>query len=273
MALSIVISGVADPTKVPLGGSVTLTASKDASSYAWVVLSKPPGSSAPITNALSKSCSVSLSAEGSYLIQLTINAGTLFTETATCAPAIRELESHERIPALGETTENTDWAQAAVDRILKRVARMEDVGVAVGVLANAIPATGLSNTYQINDVVLVNGKVGLSSGDDARNVPQYAHAWAGSRRYVDGVLGVIEGVVDGSSLAVGKRVRVRHTGLVEGLTGSPLVGDPVYVNNSGRLSLLPGTVVRQVGTVAAAAGGSYDAMISGMSGHTITLLA
>lgn len=262
MALSIVISGVADPTKVPLGGSVTLTASKDASSYAWVVLSKPPGSSAPITNAMSKTCSVSLSHEGSYLIQLTINGGTLLAETATCAPAVRELETGERIPALGETTENTDWAQAAVDKTLQRVTRMQDIGAFVGKTETLLPA---------NTVVRISGKSLI--GADNRPVAVLEKALATSVAGVSGLLGVIVSAANGDTVVVGL-VRVLTTGLLTGVPKggmSPVKDKPVFVSNTGALSLTPGDVLRQIGSVANVESSTFDVALSGLGGQAIIL--
>lgn len=264
MPLSIVVNGGSgDPTDISLGSTVTLESSIVATSYAWTVVSQPLGAAVLITNASSKSCSFVASLEGSYLIQLVTNFGNPSSQQkATCAPAVRELETGERIPALGETTENTDWAQAAVDKILRRVARMSDVGSYVGRTTSVLPA---------NNVVRISGKTTI--GADNRPVPTVVQALATDINNVSGLLGVVVSAANGGATLSGL-VRVLTTGLLvdvakAGMT--PSVGNPVFVSDTGTLSLSPGTVLRQVGSVVAVSSTTFDVALSGLGGTPILL--
>lgn len=263
MPLSIVINGGSgDPTDVPLDSVVTLESSITAGSYAWTVVSQPSGAVISITNATSKSCSFVASLEGSYLIQLVTNFGQSSQQKATCAPAVRELETGERIPALGETTENTDWAQTAVDKTLRRVTRLKDAGAFVGKIVTLLPA---------NTVVRISGKALI--GDDDRPVAVLEKALATTVAGVSGHLGVIVSAADGDAVAVGL-VRVLTTGLLTNVPKgglSPAKDNPVFVSNTGTLSLTPGDVLRQIGVVANVESTTFDVSLSGLGGMPIIL--
>lgn len=63
--------------------------------------------------------------------------------------------------------------------------------------------------------------------------------------------------------ASGTAVILALFGIVEGLSGSPALGDPVYVGDDGFPSLTFGTNHRQIGGVTATGGGTYDFLFMG----------
>jgi hypothetical protein len=63
-------------------------------------------------------------------------------------------------------------------------------------------------------------------------------------------MGVIVGAVDGGAIANGTLIIVRVDGILPAASlNAAVLGNAVFVNNSGALSLTPGTNVRRIGTV------------------------
>ena len=72
-------------------------------------------------------------------------------------------------------------------------------------------------------------------------------------------LGIVLGLADGSggSIGAGDLVTVLRRGVYGTVAGSPSVGDPVYLSDTGIPSLTQGTYARRIGTVVSAGGGTY----------------
>lgn len=237
----------------------------DEATYEWTIVSQPSGSpNAVLSDASIQAPTFTANKEGSYLVELIVNKDLIDQKVDRVVVAVRELETRNRIPAAYETIENnaeTGWANTAVDQILQRVTRFADQGVIVGTVGEA----GLVPL----DVVYVSDVTTIATGlPGEREVPLWDKASAASQATVSGLLGVLLGGVNGSPApAVGSLVRVAVLKLVRsvdlGTTGEP-DGTPVYVDDAGKVSLTPGTIIRQIGTTIDEMGsGSYGIWVTG----------
>lgn len=247
--------GVSDDNVV-LGSTVTLYSVTTAMTYDWAIVSQPAGPNDALVTPTQQSASFVATKEGSYLVRLTIDQGLPGESTQQLVAAVRELETGDRIPAIGETTENSandGWANP-VDAILERVTRFTDAGVLPGVAGTS----GLS----VGDIVYASGVYELASGlPGARYVASWTKALASSAPTVQGVYGVLVSSVNGGIIATHDVIAVQTTGLWRGVSGSPTVGDAVFISDLGDFALSAGTLTRQIGTVCAVAGGLYDVMV------------
>jgi hypothetical protein len=232
-----------------LGGETT---------YLWSILSQPEGPTDALSATTILSPTFTPTKEGSYLIRLIVNFGLPSEQTDLVIAAVRELETRERIPAAGETTENsptTGWANTAVDRILQRVTRLEDAGVVVG----AVGAAGLvaGNVLWVNDTTTI--ATGLP---DQRTLPVFDIASAAVLSTIQNDVAILISGVDGNPApALGDLCRILAAGLYTGVPyvgPAPTVGDPVYVSDAGDLSLTSGTYPRIVGNVVKDNGTTFD---------------
>jgi YrbI family 3-deoxy-D-manno-octulosonate 8-phosphate phosphatase len=243
-----------------LGTLVTLSNNGlgDETTYLWSILSQPEGPADVLSSTTILSPTFTPTKEGSYLIRLIVNLGQPNEQTDQVIAAVRELETRERIPAAGETTENnasTGWANTAVDNVLQRVTRLEDSGYFIGVTGAAGMVAG--NVVWIDDTTTI--ATGLPG---QRTVPVVDLAPANVLTAIQNDVAILVSGVDGSPTpASGDLVRVLSSGLFLGVPyvgPAPSVGDPVYVSDSATLSLTAGTYPRVVGNVARASGGTFD---------------
>ena len=142
---------------LPLNTVVTLTSVDTAlHSYTWAIVSQPEGTIDPIIGS-GQSVTFYPTKEGSYLVKLTVDFGYPSESSQQLIAAVRELETGNRIPAIGETTENSvndGWANP-VDAILQRVTRFTNAGVLPGVAAESLV---------VGDVVYASDTYTLASG-------------------------------------------------------------------------------------------------------------
>ena len=256
---------------IPLGATVQLKNETSATSYQWALVTQPAGlpldtfTGAPPPGSSSDDPEPSfvITKEGSYLIRLIINDGLADEAQGTIICAVKELQTGNRIPAAQETTEvdpDEGWAVEAVSDILQRVTRLTDSGFFV---AKAMEALAPGNVVHLSGIGTI--ATGLPG---ERSIPLVKIAHGGWLVDIDGPLGVMVGNTAGQSLEVtaGELCRVMIYGAIPAyaLGAGGNVGDPVYVNNAGQLSLTAGDYVRQVGDVAAVvvAGSTYDIAIS-----------
>lgn len=258
-------------TDLPLNTLVALSNNDNtgATAWEWTIISQPAGPADVLSSLNTSTSSFTPTKEGSYLIRLVVNKGLAGEATNQVVAAVRELETRSRIPAAGETVEvdsNNGWANAAVSEILQRVTRFEDNGYLVGKADAALTP---------QQVVHISDAVEIAAGlPGQRTVAAFDVAYANIMNHLYGTLGVYISQVDGTAGAsAGDLVRVLTQGPLSGVSlgGSGSVGEPVYVNDLGGLSLVPGTNSRQVGTIAHAPGaGVYDLWISGIGGASGT---
>lgn len=258
-------------TDLPLGTLVALSNNDNTgvATWQWTLMSQPAGAAVVLSTPNASTASFTPTKEGSYLIQLVVNAGLVDEATGKVVAAVRELETRSRIPAAGETIEvdsNNGWSNDAVSEILQRVTRLEDNGFLVGKAGESLTPL---------QVVHVSDAVEIAAGlPGQRTVPAFEVAYANIVNHLYGTLGVYISQVNGTALAsTGDLIRVMTQGPLSGLSlgGSAAVGEPVYVDNLGDISILPGTNSRQIGTVAHAHGaGVYDIWVSGIGGASGT---
>lgn len=234
----------------------------DETTYEWSIVTQPPGAVDVLSSTSIQAPTFTPTREGTYLIRLIVNKGMIDEKTDTVIGAVRELQTGNRIPAVGETIENgidNGWAIGAVNDILTRVTRLTDSGIFVAYANEALTA---------GHVVHMAGMQTIAAGSsDERLVPSVEKALANDLTLVDGPLGVVVSDVDGNSaISMGELCRVMVIGALPAysLGAGGAAGDAVYVNDTGDMSLTPGTYVRQVGDVAAVvvAGSTYDIAIS-----------
>lgn len=257
----ILVNGSPGPnTDVPINTSVALSNQNTGgeTTYLWTILDQPAGATDSLSASNIQSPSFTPRKEGTYLLQIVVNAGPSQLVNRTVV-AVRQVKTRTRVPAAGETTEAataTGWA-LAVDALLQLVDTIRaDPGVTVCVAG----ASGLA----INDVVKMSGQATILSGlPGQQTLPSVTKALATTSADMDQSLGVVLGAVDGGAIASGSIVYVRRFGQVSGLSGSPVVGDPVYASDTATLALAAGTVPRKVGTVIASAAGVYAVFLDG----------
>lgn len=235
--------------------------------YQWSLIAKPAGSTASLSSSTNATSSFVANAEGTYLIRLVVNAGLPTEATDQVIAAVRELQTGNRIPAAGETTENnvgsddTGWAHEAVDQILQRVTRMEDAGF-ITAIANT--------TLTAGKLVRFVGDSVVGTDTNARTVPLIDVASGATDAESQGIVGYLVGAVDEGLIAAGDVCRVQLSGLIKNVPVSGVLaqGAPVYLGAAGAFSLAAGSAYRRVvGTVAevVTSGSVYHIAFAGYS--------
>ena len=215
--------------------------------YLWTILSQPPGAADALSSAVITNPTFTPKKEGTYLIQLIVNAGPLEL-VDTVVAAVRDLKTFERVPAPLEQDENdaaAGWAGAVsgASQILRRsLTALADPGNIV-VLAGASGVAG--------HVVSFSGTAVLKTGlPGEETLPVVDIALATSSATATATLGYVTGTPSGASVSVNQPVVVRRFGLIPNINvGAAVVGDPIYLGDTGLLSTAPGTNTRVVGHV------------------------
>lgn len=229
--------------------------------FNWTIVDQPPGTADVLSNATIQNPTFTPKKEGTYLLKLVVNLGTISEVQDIVTAAVRNLKSGKRKPASGEQTESDaaeGWGTAQNDWN-DRVDALQggEYGIVVGQAAAALNR---------GDVVRVVGVATIKSGlPGAEDVATFNKALATSAPNVDELLGVVEGTIaGGSSVSNGQLVRVRHFGLYSTLVaGSPTAGDPVFVSDTATLALAAGTSSRKVGVALAPSGGNFRVYFCG----------
>lgn len=198
-------------------------------SYAWLMLDRPPGSAAALSSASLQNPTFTPDIEGTYLIELTVNAGLGDQASNRVIVAVRQLKSMLRVPAVGETTENgaRGWDETGAGAMLRELDGRTLMGLTM------ITAKNSGGDFAVFDVVEPAGWSEIPAG------PSGNEAFATSE------------LVDGTVAAAGLPMMiVTRIGLPEGLAQAMLVGfvqnapitapvlnGDVYVNASGQLTM------------------------------------
>lgn len=242
---------------VTLGLSVSLYSVDVATTYSYAIVSQPAGPTDALATPTQRAASFTASKEGSYLLLLTVDDGLPTESSQQLIVAVRELETGDRVPAIGETTENSandGWANP-VDAILRRVTQFTEAGVQPGVAAESLT---------VGDVVYAGNVYTLAAGlPGERVVASWSQAHADIAAEVQGVFGVVVGSVLGGSITADDVITVQTTGLYQGVPfgSAPNVGNPVFISDAAGLSLTQGTIKRQIGTVCDVGASTYDVMV------------
>jgi hypothetical protein len=254
------INGVdAQFAAVAIGSVVMLTNHDEGgeTTYAWTILDQPEGTADVLSSAAIESPTLTVNKEGSYALRLVVNQGTGTEVIQTAVVAVLDARTGERIPAATESTESglsKGWA-LALNRVLAHVLRAAaDANIVVAQTPGSI---AIGTIVQLTGIATVN-----VATPSVFTVTQIATALGTAAQ--PGRLGiVVDGVVPGITTA-GALVQVRILGLVPlNGTGSPAVGDRVFLGDTGQPSLVVGTVPRVIGHVVASSGGSYQWVIDG----------
>jgi hypothetical protein len=259
----------ADATAANVAISSTVLLSNDDEggelTYAWSITDQPEGTADVLSNAAIENPSFTPTKEGTYQIRLVVNALSGTEAIQTAAVSVLDTRTKERIPAAGETLETGSvkgWA-LALNRISARTLHAS----VDGNLQIAMTPGGISPGTMVKLSGISQVNVGTQAQFEAMTITQ-----ALGTVLVSGRVGfLVDGVTPGD-VGAGKLVIVRMFGISPvAPAGSPAVGDPVYLGNTGSPSLTPGTTPRVIGVVLSASGGTYRWRIDGQDALTINV--
>lgn len=225
-------------------------------SYLWEIVSQPEGPADALSSSSLSAVTFTPTKEGSYLIRLTVNGSLIDTVIA----AVRQLKSGMRIPAGNETEEvsaTVGWSEDANADLQKLDSVYSDANVLAGIAGSAL---------SVGNVVRVTGTTAIKVGlPGEERLFTWDAADATTQANCAGALGVVVERVPAGAIGPGDYVRVRVSGLVENtpVTGTPVLGGEVFVDDAGALSDTQGTVRRLVGIIAASNGGNWDVAFNG----------
>lgn len=235
--------------------------------FLWTIVDQPPGPADVLSSTVIQAPTFTPKKEGTYLLNLLVN-GVLTDQKIV---GVRQLKSRNRVLAARETVEDDavrGWATDAGSMLVEHDDALRRGYVIVG----RAGAAGLL----AGDVMKVTGvtaiKVGLPGQE---NVLDFQIALATVAANVNGSLFVLESGVNGSlSPALGDLIYARVIGAYDALlVGAPVVGDPVYVSDLGKLVLAPGTIERKVGRVSQVTGPNYRIFFEGTGSLSVNLSA
>ena len=121
--------------------------------YAWSIVSAPPGNTAALTGASTSTAQLTPSNEGTYLIRLTATTGA-GTVQETAVLAVPSITSGLRVPAYAEVLEAgaTGWDQGAGNMLRSLDLYREQAGVIACVADGTIaPGRTVTVAYDPND--------------------------------------------------------------------------------------------------------------------------
>ena len=262
ISAEITVNGAAGSNDdVPINASVQLANNSDTgvASWLWAIAEQPDGSADALTSTTIAAPQFTPRKEGTYLLHLQVQDVAGNVETDQVAVAVRQLKTRARIPAPTETIEvsgSEGWHPA----LAAQLQELDNVRADPGLFVGQLGTTGMS----AGQVCRVSGTATIKSGlPGQEQVPVLTVALANTPAHMTGMLSVLVGAVDGGTTSNGKLAFFRWQGMRTGLTGSPTVGDQVYVSDTGAISLSAGTFDRQIGAVTRSGGGTFDFFING----------
>lgn len=209
--------------------------------YAWSILDQAPGTTDALSSATIQNPTFTPKKEGTYLIQLVVNASLADQQINRVVCAVKQLKTRTRVPAAGETTEAdaSDGYAADANASLRLLDTMRaDPGIVVAQLGYAAVAQQI--VYFSSVAVIKSGLPGQET------VPVATLADSGVPTPLIGlatvVLGVVVAAVDGGALSSGKLAYIRLYGLVLAATvaGAPVDEARVYLDVAGGLTTVAG---------------------------------
>lgn len=231
--------------------------------YDWTMLDEPPGPIDALSSLVIQNPTFTPKKEGSYLLQLVVNKNLPSEKINSVVAAIRQFKTRERLPAAGESIEDSalrGWADAANSLLLRLDSTLADPTLVVGSNASG----GVLNR---GDVLHVTSSVVIKAAlPGVETVPGFVKALATVKANTLEPLYVVESDVAGSlTVANGALMRLRFLGrYADMVVVGGIVGDPVYVSNGAGLSQSPGTFRRQIGHLASISGGFADVWFTGV---------
>lgn len=221
---------------VNIGGEVT---------YTWAITDQPEGAADALSSTSIQNPTFTPLKEGSYRVRLVVNFGLADEKIDTVIAGVLQFKTNERVPASEETTEAgasgwkvrvNQWLQRLDDQIADPgTVVVEAVGaLAVHVVVGPTDITTIKTGLPGEEPIVICGK---KLGTDPDIATQ--------------VLGAVLQEVDGTTpVADGNLMTVRRFGAIAGVSiVGAMVGDGVYVSDTGTLDRVPGTVLRRVGDI------------------------
>lgn len=227
-------------TDLPINTLVQLnnTGNGGETTYAWSILDQPPGTADVLSSSTVLNPTFTPKKEGSYLVQVVVNASLADEQTNRVVCAVRQLKTRLRVPAAGEVAEadaSDGWAASA--NISARL--LDTMRADPGLMVAKTNYAGAA----VNDVVYFSGLVTLKPTlPDQEIIPLVEKADASPpipADFATTAMGMVHSTVDGGAFVTGSLVYVRLYGLVTGLllTPSPAPAIPVYLSTTaGALS-------------------------------------
>jgi hypothetical protein len=231
------INGTPPPTTLGFSASVSLSNfdNSGVTAWLWTLLDRPVGSAAVLTTPTMAASTFTADKEGTYLIRLSVNNNE---STDTAIAAVLNTLTGIRIPAAQERLEASSrgWAES-LNNILISYEEELRMGRIISVLSPGAIAVGTP--------VRVTGEWTMPSG---QKLPLIAVADASVASRLPAIGVVIESAI-GSGVVIGVRT---FGGLTEYSidTSTISVGDPIYLSDSGYLSVAPDTIPYIIGYAA-----------------------
>ena len=219
--------------------------------YLWAIVNQPVGATDSLSATNIRNPSFTPKKEGTYLIRLVVNQGLPTEVSDQAIVGILQVDSEQRIPAAGETLENSTtlgWATAVTPFLqyldafqaapLRIVGQLSGVGVTRGTVCS------------ITDSATI-----LAGLPGERIVPVLELTDATIWPAVNSQLYVLVGGVDGDTTpADGALCYFQMAGLFGTVPSAGAVGDNVYLQDDGSMDTTVGTIRRVMGKVAVATG-------------------
>jgi len=210
--------------------------------FHWSILYQPPGPADTLSSTVIQNPTFTPKKEGTYLIRLIVNQGQASEQRNQVIVGIRQLKTLQRVPATGETTEDTNWSEPAVNEQLRL---LSDIAADPG-----LRVVELGYNAAVGDVVkfdnLTTIKAGLP-GSEQLLVANLASA-ASAADVSEALAVVVKPVRATDGLAVKTLAWVRTYGLFVNVANVGVAGQPAYLSDTGQIDTVPGTNMRRIGT-------------------------
>lgn len=229
--------------------------------YTWTILDQPEGTADALSSTTIQNPTITPKKEGTYVIQLVVNQSLSSEVRDIQFIAVRFLKTRERAPGASETSQADvakGWSKATNRQWKLLTDLRSDPGIIVA--KTGAPALVPGNVLKVSGTDFI--KPGLPGQETVGTLTKSLATLATN---LDEYLYVLVSGVDGSlSPSSGALVYARWMGLFFNLAGAPVVGDSVYVSDTGTISTAPGTVSRRIGHVVRSSAGTYDIWVEGM---------
>lgn len=253
------VNTLVPPQDVPINVLVNLSNANTGGevTYAWVLVDQPQGPPDALFGAGSATPTLTPTKEGSYLLALTVNGGLNTQQVDIQKFRVRNFIDGRANPAAGETIQQNlqrGWAENVNNQLADVTDLRKDAGRVAGQIA-------VSGAVPLQTVLYASSTVVIKSGlPGAEPVPVFDVAEASATSKVSGALYLLDrGVVNPAAPIANEIVWARRIGVAfSALLPGAAVGDVVYVDDAGLLSLTPGTYHRNVGRVVAATATTAD---------------
>jgi hypothetical protein len=218
--------------------------------YLWTILSQPAGTTDSLSANNIANPTFTPKKEGTYLIQLVVNAGPSQLVNQVVA-AVRQVKTRIRVPAAGESVEDSSsvgWA-GSVNTTHQLLDTMRaDPSI---VVAQATGAMVRGNVVQLSGTGTI--KSGLPGQE---TIVSISKADAGASGTSGGRLGIVEASVTGGAIINGSLVFVRIDGMFQNIGVAGLTtGQVLYLGTAGAVQTTAGVITRVVARVVTPLGG------------------